>query len=165
MNISREMMNEMNTVYAGLDEKHSEIACSLTHRIFKLRSGWFNGHYYRKDDGSWRLSYCPIPEVDVIDLCDVEIHFDKIVVTTKLKRETTLAYSFEKLADYRFEAYGVEEYLNDFYRPGETVKLMKDRIAASDEKEIGFSFEFPFETEGEQIFEFVKLLRREGFYY
>ena len=74
MNISREMMNEMNTVYAGLDEKHSEIACALTHRMFKLRSGWFNGHYYRKDDGSWCLSYCPIPEVDVIDLCDVEIH-------------------------------------------------------------------------------------------
>ena len=42
---------------------------------------------------------------------------------------------------------------------------MKDKITASDEMEIGFSFEFPFETEGEQIFEFVKLLRREGFYY
>ena len=101
----------------------------------------------------------------MIDLCDVEIHFDKIVVTTKLKRETALSYSFEKLTDYRFEAYGVEEYLNDFYRPGESLRLMKDKIAASGEKEIGFSFEFPFETEGEQMFEFVKLLQREGFYY
>ena len=165
MAFSRELMAEMNTAYAQLDHKRSKIACALTHRIFKLRSGWFNGHYYRKDDGAWCLSYCPIPEVDVIDLCDVEIHFDKIVVTTKLKRETVLAYSFEKLTDYRFEAYGVEEYLNDFYRPGETVQVMKDKIAVSGEKEIGFSFEFPFETEGEQIFEFVKLLRREGFYY
>ena len=34
-----------------------------------------------------------------------------------------------------------------------------------DEKEIGFSFVFPFDVEGKQIFEFVKLLRREGFYY
>ena len=165
MAFSRELLAEMNTAYAQLDHKRSKIACALTHRIFKLRSGWFNGHYYRKDDGAWCLSYCPIPEVDVIDLCDVEIHFDKIIVTSKLKREMALAYSFEKMADYRFEAYGVEEYLNDFYRPGETVQVMKNKIAASGEKEIGFSFEFPFETEGEQIFEFVKLLRREGFYY
>jgi len=42
---------------------------------------------------------------------------------------------------------------------------MKDRIAASDEKEIGFSFEFPFETEGKRVFEFVKFLRQENFYY
>lgn len=165
MNISREMMTEMDRIHARLDEKHREIACALTHRMFKLRSGWFNGHYYRNEDGTWCLSHCPIPEVDVIDLCDVEIHFDKIVVTTKLKQEAALTYSFEKLVDYRFEAYGVEDYLNDFYRPGETVQVMKNKIAANGEKEIGFSFEFPFETEGTQIFEFVKLLRKEGFYY
>ncbi len=28
-----------------------------------------------------------------------------------------------------------------------------------------FSFVFPFDVEGKQIFEFVKLLRCEGFYY
>ena len=39
MNISREMMTEMDRVYAQLDEKCSEIACALTHRMFKLRSG------------------------------------------------------------------------------------------------------------------------------
>ncbi len=42
---------------------------------------------------------------------------------------------------------------------------MKDNIYACVEKEIGFSFVFPFDVEGNQIFEFVKLLRREGFYY
>ena len=42
---------------------------------------------------------------------------------------------------------------------------MKGNIRACDEQEIGFSFIFPFEIEGTQIFEFVKLLRREGFYY
>lgn len=42
---------------------------------------------------------------------------------------------------------------------------MKDNIRVCDEKEIGFSFMFPLEVDGKQIFEFVKLLRREGFYY
>ena len=31
--------------------------------------------------------------------------------------------------------------------------------------EIGFSFTFPFEMDGKQVFMFAKLLRREGFYY
>lgn len=56
-------------------------------------------------------------------------------------------------------------YLADFYHAGQTVQEMKDNIRDCDEKEIGFSFMFPFEVDGKQIFEFVKLLRREGFYY
>ena len=61
-------------------------------------------------------------------------------------------------------SYGVEDYLSDFYHAGLTVQDLKDNIAKSDEKEIGFSFIFSFDVEGKQIFEFAKLLRREGFY-
>lgn len=55
--------------------------------------------------------------------------------------------------------------LRTFTTPGRQYRKCKDNIRASDEKEIGFSFMFPFEVDGKQIFEFVKLLRREGFYY
>ncbi|MBD5501886.1 MAG: hypothetical protein HDR10_11920 [Lachnospiraceae bacterium] len=46
-----------------------------------------------------------------------------------------------------------------------TIDCLKENIRISDEKEIGFSFVFPFDVRGKQIFEFVKLLLREGFYY
>ncbi len=165
MNPSREILDTMDAIYADIDAKCAEIASVLTHGMFRLRHGWFNGHYYKKDTGEWYKSYCPIPEVDVIDLCDVEIHFDKIVVTTKLKRETAIAYSFDTLMEYNFEAYGVEDYLLDFYQSGQTISSMKDKIAVSEEDEVCFSFAFPLETEGEEIFEFVKLIQYEGFYY
>ena len=97
--------------------------------------------------------------------CDIEIQFDKISVSTKLKRDVALTYSFEKFSEYEFEAYGVEDYLADFYHKGQTLQEMKENIRACNEAEIGFSFVFPFGVEGKQIFEFVKLLRREGFYY
>ena len=42
---------------------------------------------------------------------------------------------------------------------------MKENIRICDEKEIGFSFVFPFDVDGKQIFEFAKLLYQEGFYY
>ena len=103
--------------------------------------------------------------VGVKGFCDIEIQFDSISISTKLKRDVALSYSFEKFSGYNFEAYGVEDYLADFYHAGQTVQEMKDNIHACDEKEIGFSFVFPFDVEGKQIFEFVKLLRREGFYY
>lgn len=103
--------------------------------------------------------------ISVKGFCDIEIQFDKISVSTKLKRDVALSYSFEKFSGYEFEAYGVEDYLADFYHAGQTIQEMKENIRVCDERGIGFSFVFPFDIEGKQIFEFVKLLRREGFYY
>ena len=60
-------------------------------------------------------------------------------MSTKMKRKAALAYSYDKIMKYDYEAYGVADYLSDFYHAG-------------------------FDVEGKQIFEFAKLLRREGFY-
>lgn len=160
--ISRELLNK---AYSQLEAKHNEIARALSHRIFELESGWYNGHYQKNGDGKWVRDAYPIPVITVKRLCDIEIQFERISVSTKLKRDVALEYSFDKLMDYEFEAYGVEDYLSDYYHPGQTVQELRDNIKASGETEIGFSFIFPFEVEGEQIFDFVKLLRREGYYY
>ena len=46
-----------------------------------------------------------------------------------------------------------------------TMQQLLDNLQASEEREIAFSFRFDFDTNGETIYAFVKLLRREGFYY
>lgn len=163
--MDKQFLAEINAAYYRLEMKHAEIANALFHRIFELESGWYNGHYHKGDNNHWIRESYPIPVIAVKGFCDIEVQFDKISVSTKLKRSTALTYSFEKFAGYAFEAYGVEDYLADFYHVGQTLKQMKDNIRSCDEKEIGFSFIFPFEVDGKQIFEFVKLLRREGFYY
>lgn len=163
--VDKEFLNEVNAVYCQLEMKKMEIVHTLFHRMFELESGWYNGHYHQKDSGEWQRESYPIPVIGVKGFCDIEIQFDKISVSSKLKRETALAYSYEKFAKYKFEVYGVEDYLADFYHQGQTIKEMKENICACDEAEIGFSFVFPFDIEGQQIFEFVKLIRNEGFYY
>lgn len=163
--MNQERLNNLNTAYYRLETKQAEIIHALSHGIFELESGWYNGHYHKGDNDNWVRESYPIPVIEVKGLCDIEIQFDKISVSTKLQRNTVLAYSFEKFAEYEFEAYGVEDYLADFYRAGQTVQEMKDNIRACDEKDIGFSFVFAFEIDGKQIVEFVNLLRREGFYY
>lgn len=163
--MDKELLNEINTAYYRLEMKQAEIIYALFHRIFELESGWYNGHYHKGDNESQLRESYPIPVIGVKGFCDIEIQFDKISVSTKLKQDVALAYSFEKFSEYEFEAYGVENYLADFYHAGQTVQEMKENIRTCDEKEIGFSFVFPFDVEGKQIFEFVKLLRRERFYY
>lgn len=163
--MDKELLNEINTAYYRLEMKQAEIIHALFHRIFELESGWYNGHYHKGNNDNWIRESYPIPVIGVKGFCDIEIQFDKISISTKLKRNTALTYSFEKFTRHEFEAYGVEDYLADFYHAGQTVQEMKDNIRDCDEKEIGFSFMFPFEFDGKQIFEFVKLLRREGFYY
>lgn len=163
--MDKELLKGINAIYYRLEMKQAEITHDLFHRTFELESGWYNGHYHTGEDGNWFRESYPIPVIGIKGICDIEIQFDKISISTKLKRDMALAYSFEKFSGYEFEAYGVEDYLADFYHAGQTVQEMKENIHACDEKEIGFSFVFPFDVEGAQIFEFVKLLRREGFFY
>ena len=163
--MDKQILNEINIVYYRLESKQAELVRALSHRIFKLKSGWYNGHYHMDETGNWFRESYPIPVIDVKGLCDIEIPFDKITISTKLKRNAALTYSFEKFAGYEFEAYGVEDYLADFYHSGQTLQELQENIRACEENEIGFSFVFPFDVDEMQIFEFVKLLRQEGFYY
>ena len=160
--ISRDSLNE---AYSGLEAKHNEIIRALTHRIFELESGWYNGHYQKDPDGKWVRDAYPIPVITVKGLCDIEIQFDRISVSTKLKREMALEYPFDKFMDYEFESYGVEDHLSDYYHAGQSVQELKNNISASSEDEIGLSFLLPHDVTGQKIFEFVKMLRREGFHY
>lgn len=75
----------------------------------------------------------------------------------------TLDDSFDKFDGIYFEAFRVEQYLEDDYAPGIIMEEFRERIRKSQEKELGFSFRFSFGVTGVQMYEFVKLLRREGF--
>lgn len=109
------------------------------------------------------MDFFPIPVVTVKGLCDIEIDLDK--VSTKLRREVVLNYSYEKLSGYEFEAYGVDEYLDDFYVKGNSYSELVDNIARSKEIEIGFSFLFSEDVGAEEIYKCVKFLKKDGFFY
>ncbi len=163
--MNAQLRNEMNNAYYRLEQKQREIVQALSCRLFELESRWYNGHYHKDDRNKWIRESYPIPVIAVKGLCDIEIGFDKISISSKLERNTVLTYSFEKFAGVEFEAFGVEDYLTDFYHPGQTLQDMKENIHACNENQIAFSFVFPFDMEGTEIFEFAKLLRREGFFY
>jgi len=84
----------LNEIYYPLDLKQAELD-ALFRGDFRLESGWYNGHYHKNETGNWCRESYPIPVIGVKGLCDIEIPFDKISVSTKLKRDAALAYPFE----------------------------------------------------------------------
>ena len=165
MEMNDRLLTELNAEYHMLEMKMAEVMFSLFHRIFDLESGWYNGYYDKNEAGEWILGSYPIPVVSVKGLCDIEIRFDSVFVSAKLKRSTALAHSFDKLSSFEFYACDDDDFFTFFHQPGQSVQDMKAHIRTSDARAVRFSFIFPFEVEGKQLFELAKLLRREGFYF
>lgn len=160
--ISREQIEYINTAYLPLEAKQREIKSVISDLPYKIVTGWYNGHYHRNENGCWERTAYPIPEVDLMGLCDIEIYFHRVCVTTKMRRDKALEYNFSTLDSYQFEAYGVVDYLNDFYREGISFQSFRDAILNCSEDEIGFTFSVPLDSE---IRPLILLFMQEGFYY
>ena len=158
-------LEAIDAAYFLLEEKKAEILSLLVRNRYRAADGWFNGHYHKNEIGEWVRESYPIPVIHVAGLCDIEIGFDKISVSAKLTRGDAVAYDYDRLSGYSFEAYGVEDYLRDFYHPGQSYEQLKTSVKNSGETEIGLSFLFPTEVDGEALIALVALLDQEGFYY
>lgn len=156
---------ELNKAYYQLHLKSTELASGLFHRIFEIESGWYHGKHLINADGQTYMSHFPLSVVSVKGYCDVEVDFDEIIVYTKLARKNAMQYSFEKFKDYPFEAYGTDDYYTNLHSCESTIDEFRTALRNCEEKEIEFRFRFDYSVTGEQMYEFVKLLRREQFYY
>lgn len=110
------------------------------------------------------LEHFPIPVITVEDICDIGVDLAHIFIEGKLKRECALKFDFSLLKEYRFEVYGVQDYLNDFYNASLSIEGIKDRILSSNEAEIGVSLFISHEGAIENILSILGTLKRCGFY-
>ena len=159
-----EFLNKLNTLYQTLTEKAEEITLLLS-GFGKCEYGWYNGHFHKDDAGQWVKDYCPIPVISVKGLCDIEVGLETITLSAKLERDAAAEFPFDTLSGYEFEAYGVQNYLSDFYHDGLTLAQVRENIRSSKETEIGFSFVVDCAHDSEQLLKLVVLLKNAGFYY
>lgn len=158
-------MIALNRIYSGLEGRCMEVRRNLSDRGYACDWGWFNGHYRKDASGEYIREAFPIPVISIRGLCDIEINLDCITVSTKLTRQDALAFNAGVLAEIPFEAYGVEDYRKDFYTYGMTLARMRQGIAASTEREIGFSFAFSRDALAEAVGDFIDILPGNRFYY
>lgn len=157
---------KLNQLYRPLDKKVRELMVKLTglHGGYKVVVGFYNGHYHKNAAGECEEDAYPIPVISVKGLCDVEIDFDGICITTKLSKDQLLGFDWSAFSRVPFEVYGVEDYLND-YGNAQTADTIREHVLPSKEKEFFVSFSFPTETSGEGVLEFLRTLQKNHFYY
>lgn len=155
----------LNQLYRCLDERCTALTSALRAASSPAAYAYYNGHYRKNDAGSYEMDYFPIPVISVDGLCDLEINLDAVSISAKLKRKHALLFDYTKLARFRFEVYGVEDYLADFYGEGMSFDELRSNLDTSDEAEIGFSLYFAADTAPSVIVEAVQFLQQEGFYY
>lgn len=163
--MNQTLYKDLNEFYHFLEEKKNEIIQSLKGLNLKVSSGWFNGHYRKTDSGEWERESFPIPVISVHGICDIEIHDERLSLSTKMKKENALAFSFVPYIVYEFEAFGVEDYLADYFHPGMTLDEMKQQIEKSDESEIGFAIILPFDFNSRNLLDLIDKLKTDGFFY
>lgn len=96
-------------------------------------------------------------------MCDIEIELEKTCVSTKLSKENALAFNYDNIAHFKFEVFGVEDYLTDYYLSGNDISVLLQRIRSSEETEIAYSFIFDEAfLEGGK---FLIFLKQNQFYY
>lgn len=165
MNSIENISTMLNEIYCKLDLKCMQLVKALFSRIFEIESAWYNGYCSKTDDGKYVMNYYPIPVISVKCYCDIEIDLENIRIVTKLKRKKALQFSFAEFDNYRFIAYSKAGCFNDFDNRIMSISDLHNMISKSDNNEIRFTFYFNFDTDGKDIFKFVKLLRRKEFYY
>ena len=97
-------------------------------------------------------------------LCDIEIDFDDITVTTKLTKSQLMDLDFVQFGEEKFEVYGLIDYLSDL-GTNEDIASLKEKAKASDEKEVFISFSMPENVTGEGVLKFLRKLQKFSFYY
>ncbi|MCI9404634.1 MAG: hypothetical protein HFJ21_02290 [Clostridia bacterium] len=157
-------INLLNWIYRPLHERATALSKLLREKGLDARLGWYNMHYRGTGGGEYAPDYFPIPVISIAGLCDVEFNIDTVNVTAKLTRKDSLEKNIDGIG-VSYEAYGVNDYLNDFRNAETTTEQMRRAIAQSDEKEVFFGFLLPQDIKADGIAEFIERLRLLGFFY
>lgn len=148
-----------------MDGRAEALRNALRRSRFSCSTGYFNGHYHLNEAGTYQMDRFPIPVISVADLCDIEIDLERTSVTTKLTKDNAVRFDYQRLAGKAFEAYGVEDYLADYYAQGDSIETLIGNIVQSKEDNIGFSFYFERNADVKEVTDFVAFLGAQGFFY
>ena len=163
--MNKRLLAEIDAAYRALETRQEIVKAAVRQAGLECTSGWYNGHYARDGRGEFRRQAYPIPVVSVERLCDIELGFSTLSITAKLSRARALAFPYETLPPCPFEAYGVEDYLSDYYHAGQSLETLRKNVASSNEVEIGFAFSLPVAIAPDALADFLTFLKDSGFFY
>ena len=140
----------LNTIYENLNQRRNEILKCLKVYGYECKCGYYSQHSIRFNN-EWLIEQYPIPVITVKGFGDVGIDINHIFLEVIISRSQGLSFDFNKLRDYHFEVYGIDDFKMDFYNSKGSIATIHSKISDSEENEIGISFFFPKDTEGSRV--------------
>ena len=165
-----EFLNDLQNFYSNIEKIAEVLTSSLKNQSLSIDSGWYN-YPYHIENGNWIREAYPIKVLTLNGLCDIEIGFFNIAITSKLKKEQALLYNFSSLEslNLKYDVYGVENFLLDFKNEFfDEKEKIKNKIKNSSEEDIAFSFYFELNSSKsniQKIVNTINLLRANKFFY
>lgn len=148
----------LNAVYKPICIIENMLQKRLKLENLEFAKGYYNNHSVKDIKGDWVKEYFPIPVITIPRVCDIGIDINYIFVETKMKREDAIQFDFASLLPFKFEVYGVNEFLSDIYNSSMPINDICSKIEQSNEREIGINFEFAKEGSIEEIISLVHRL-------
>ncbi|WP_313132689.1 DUF3201 domain-containing protein [Anaerocolumna sp.] len=159
----KQRMQILNDIYRPVYEYLQSLLKALKELDYDYQWGFYNNHSMREDN-QWFLEYYPIPVVTIKNICDIGIDMNRTFIEFKMKKEKAVLFHWEIISDYKFEVYGVEDYLSDFYNAALKLDDISEKISRSNEKEVGIEFEFSYLEDKSNLLNMVKKLESMGTY-
>ena len=151
----------LNRIYKPLYNHTKELITLLKTYHYEYKWGYYGQHYFRQE-GEWQLEYYPIPVITIKNICDIGFDLTHTFIECKLSREAALELDYGVFKQYKFEVYGVGDYLNDFYNDKLLIDKVHDRIRGSKEQEIGISIMLNYLEDNQHLLEVVAKLHNMG---
>lgn len=151
----------LNDVYRQLDERSVRLSNLLSKLGYSVERGYFNQHTVTVDE-EMLLEHYPIPVITIKDVCEIGLDIMQVSIEGRFYREEALNLDFSKLKKYKFECYGIENYLENFYEPGMALEDIAGSIELSEENEIGVNIILDGEPLTKEIIECIQLIEDLG---
>ena len=156
--MDRKTFDRLNRIYKPLWEKAVALRQGLKDAGYAASIGFFNNHSI-KLGGEFVIEYFPIPVITLEGIGDVGVDLDAICLEVVLSKEKALCLDYRRLAEsYRFEVYGVEDYLTDIYNAQIDLADIAANIESSGEARLCVCFHFDFDVEIEGILAAIRAL-------
>lgn len=145
----------LNSYYETIHNRADDLSKALKAAGYNGEYGYFNQHSVNVDN-EFYTEYFPIPVFTIDEYTDIDMNFDDTSVETTISRKAALSVNYEELADkYKFEVYGVENYLEDYYNENLLLSETEDRIEKSKETQIHIAFTLGQDPEAAEIIELL----------
>ena len=151
-------MQALNKEYEPLRAHTHAVVKALKNSGFECEWGYFAQHSVR-NGSEWFFEHYPIPVITIKNICEIGFDIPETFIEFKLKREHAIAFDFSHLTGFRFDVYGVNDYLNDIYHSGQDIHDIAAKIEKSDELEIGISLLFGYLESVENLMEAVNRVK------